>query len=72
MAKIIIEHKKCIGCGSCSALCPKYFEMADDGKASLKGTSLNSAGNYELETKKIDCAEVAAESCPVVCIQINK
>ncbi|KKT26765.1 MAG: hypothetical protein UW11_C0006G0031 [Parcubacteria group bacterium GW2011_GWA2_43_9b] len=28
--KIIIERQKCIGCGSCVAVCDKYFEMADD------------------------------------------
>jgi ferredoxin len=72
MTKIIIEHEKCIGCGSCAAVCSKYFEMADDGKSKLKGSTLNSVGNYELETDKIECAETAAESCPVQCIQINK
>jgi len=68
MAKIIIEHEKCIGCGSCSAICPKYFEMAEDGKSSIK----NSANKYELETSKLECAEAAAESCPTQCIIIEK
>lgn len=72
MAKIIIEHEKCIGCGSCAAVCPKYFEMAEDGKSKLKGQTLNASGNFELETDQIDCAQTAAESCPVQCIQINK
>jgi ferredoxin len=72
MAKIIIEHEKCIGCGSCAAICPKYFEMAEDGKSKLKGGALSQAGNYELETEKLECAESAAEACPVQCIQITK
>lgn len=72
MAKIIIEHEKCIGCGSCAAVCDKYFEIAEDGKSKLKGCQKNQSGNYELETDKIECAESAAESCPVQCIIIEK
>lgn len=72
MAKIIIEHEKCIGCGSCAAVCDKYFEMAEDGKSRLKGTSLNEKSNYEIETNKPDCAEKAVEVCPVQCIIIEK
>ncbi len=72
MAKIIIEHEKCIGCGSCAAVCSKYFEMADDGKSKLKGCEKNSAGNFELETNDLDSAQTAAESCPVQCIIIEK
>ena len=36
MAKIKLEREKCIGCGSCAALCSKHFEMADDGKSHVK------------------------------------
>ncbi|MBU4142708.1 ferredoxin, partial [Patescibacteria group bacterium] len=35
--KIIQEQKKCIGCGSCVAVCDKYFEMADNSLAVIKG-----------------------------------
>lgn len=72
MAKIIIEHEKCIGCASCAAICPKYFEMADDGKSKLKGQTLNSAGNFELEVSDLDSAVSASEACPVECIIIKK
>jgi ferredoxin len=72
MVKIIIEREKCIGCGSCSAICPKYFEMAEDGKSHIIGSIRTQEGNDELETNKIECAEAAAESCPVQCILIKK
>lgn len=72
MAKIIIEHEQCIGCASCAAICPKYFEMAEDGKSKLKGTEKNSAGNYELEVTDLDSAQTAADSCPVQCIKVIK
>ena len=70
--KIILEREKCIGCGSCQALCPKYFELADDGKAVIKNAKRDAkTGNDELETNKTECAQEAADSCPVQCIHIK-
>jgi len=65
--KIIQEHEKCIGCGSCVAICPKYWEISDDGKAKLIG-----ATNDELEVEKVECNQEAADACPVQCIKIKK
>ncbi len=70
MPKIKHEVEKCIGCGSCAALCPKYFEMADNGKAHVIGSV--EAEIEELEVEKIECAESAAEACPVQCIHVEK
>ena len=70
MAKIKLEREKCIGCGSCAALCPKYFEMQEDGKSHIKGSNLQNM--EELEVVKIECAESAAEACPAQCIYIEK
>ncbi len=65
--KIIQEHEKCIGCGSCVAICPKYWEISDDGKAKLIGAKEN-----ELEVDKVECNQEAADACPVQCIKIKK
>jgi len=71
--KIILERKKCIGCGSCAAVCPKFWEMAEDGLAKLKGGKTNSkTANDELEIKTVDCNQEAADSCPVQIIKIGK
>jgi ferredoxin len=70
MAKIKLERDKCIGCGSCAAMCPKYFEIIDDGKSHIKGA--NKQEVEELEVVKIECAESAVEACPVQCIHIEK
>lgn len=70
MVKIKHEVEKCIGCGSCAALCPKYFEMIDSGKAHLIGSV--SQEIEELEIEKIECAESASEVCPSQCIHIEK
>lgn len=71
MAKIIQEHKKCIGCGSCVAVCPKYWEITDDGKAKPIGSKLNNKGDYELEIKKVGCNQDASDTCPVQCIHVK-
>lgn len=72
MTKIIIEREKCIGCGTCSALCSKYFEMAEDGKFHLIGSIRAANNNDELETDKLECAQAAIEACPAQCIKIEK
>ena len=71
MAKIIHEREKCIGCGSCAALCSKYWQMAEDGKSKLIGSKQNpETKNYELEVQKIECNKEAADACPVEIIHI--
>ncbi len=73
MVKIIHEREKCIGCGSCMALCPKYWEMAEDGKSKILGSKVNQkSGNYELEIDNAECNQDAVDSCPVECIKIIK
>ena len=70
MSKVIHEKEKCIGCGACVAVCPDFWEMADDGKALLKG-SKKSGNNFELEVKDSVCNQDAANTCPVQCIHVK-
>lgn len=71
--KIILEREKCIGCGSCQALCPKYWELLEDGKTHLKNSKKNpDTGNEELEITTLECNQEVADACPVQCIQIIK
>lgn len=70
MPKIIHEREKCIGCGSCAALCPAFWEMSEDGKSKLIGAEKNTEGNYELETNEVGCNQEAADTCPAQCIRI--
>ena len=60
--KIVHLRDECIGCGSCAAVCPENWFMADDGKASPKATVLKQLGNNQ----------IAAEACPVQIIKIVK
>ncbi len=73
MAKIIQKYEECIGCGTCAALCPKFWEMLDcEPKARPIGGKKNEAGDYELEVEdsEIGCNQEAAEACPVQIIKI--
>jgi ferredoxin len=58
--KISVDRKKCIGCGSCSMICPKSFRMKD-GKAEPVKVSVD----------KISCEKDAESSCPVGAIKVS-
>jgi len=69
--KITLDRTKCIGCGSCVALCPKFFEMDEEAKAHLKNSVLDKKINKEtLELSKPECAEEIIDVCPVEAIKI--
>ena len=57
---VSVDKNKCIGCGSCSALCESVFEMKD-GKANVKKGQ---------EKSKTPCVKEAKESCPVDAIKL--
>lgn len=68
--KVVFDRQNCIGAQACSAACPKYWKIAQDGKADLSGSALNSqTGKYELaaEVSEEDlvCLKEAANACPV-------
>ena len=52
---VSVDKEKCIGCGSCSAVCGEVFEMVD-GKAKVK------AGK---EGSNAECVKEAINICPV-------
>lgn len=56
---ITVNKDLCIGCGTCSALCPKVFEVGADGKSSV------------ISQDDVACAQNAAASCPVQAIAVT-
>lgn len=70
MPKIRLERDKCISCGACQAVCPNYWQIADDGKINLLG-SQKQGENEILEVGDIACNRDAADTCPVQCIIIE-
>jgi len=71
MAKVIQQRDKCIGCGTCVAVCPSYWQMGDDGKSTLKGAKDTGNGKFELEAEDTGCNKEAAGSCPVQIITVE-
>ncbi|MDD4996020.1 MAG: ferredoxin [Patescibacteria group bacterium] len=61
MFKTFLDKEKCIGCGTCVAVCPANFEIDDDGKAKV----------IKEETETMGCNRLAEESCPVKAISIK-
>ena len=61
MFKIILDKDKCIGCGTCVAVCPGNYELGKDGKAKFINDEVNSYG----------CNRIAEETCPVKAIVIK-
>ena len=57
--KVIIEEEVCIGCGTCSELCPDIFQMNEEKE---KAEVINPEGG------SVSCIEEAMVACPVSCI----
>lgn len=55
MKTLTIDKNKCLGCGTCVALCPKVFKLGDDGKAEV----IDKEGDTDENIKN------AIDSCPV-------
>lgn len=71
MPKIVHERFKCIGCGACAALCPKFWRMDKDGKSTLIGGKNTGKDIFELEVNDIACNQDASDACPVNCIHVK-
>lgn len=75
MANHKVQHDRpnCIGCGACTGICPKFWEMGNDGKVNLKGSKKIAKGWTELEIKEedVDCNKEAASHCPVKVIHVS-
>ncbi|MFZ5559309.1 MAG: ferredoxin [Patescibacteria group bacterium] len=72
MAKVIQQRDKCIGCGTCVAVCPDFWHMGDDGKSVLKDAKDVGANKFELEVADPGCNKEAAAACPVQIIIVEE
>jgi len=69
--KITQEREKCIGCGTCVAVCPNFWTMGEDGKSNLKGAQDAGGGIFELEVDDAGCNKEAESACPVQIIHVK-
>ena len=58
---IKIDKEKCIGCGTCPALCPGTFVMNEENKAEV----------LENPTDDKDTIKMALDACPTQAIEIE-
>lgn len=73
--KVLHFRDRCIGCGSCAAVCDKYWEMKEDGLSHLIGsTQVKGADEttYELDLDDPECNIDAQDVCPVMIIKVKK
>ncbi len=65
--KIVIDRDGCIECGACEATCPDVFQLKEGEKASIvekyRSNGLPEKGTVGEDLS--DCAQEAADSCPV-------
>lgn len=55
-----VNRDECIGCGVCAQICPEVFELDEEaGKAKV------------IRQEGSECAQEAADSCPVGCITVE-
>ncbi len=58
--RVYIDEEECIGCQSCTEICPEIFQMREDGE---KAEVVSFEGCPE------DLVQEAIDTCPVSCIQ---
>ena len=71
--KVILQKSECIGCGACSAICPDFWEIDEEGIAKLK-KSVKVEDHFELEIHSEDAKarnQEAADACPAQAIRIK-
>jgi len=57
--KPVIDKNKCVGCGTCSALCPDVFELGEDGVAKVKSAKGCDDGSCDCQSAVDSCPEGA-------------
>ncbi len=67
--KIVYDKNKCIKCGMCVSLCPKYWKTIDGDIVLANSKKIKE--KYELEVDSIECIKRASEVCPMSCIYIK-
>ncbi len=63
--KFKVDESACIGCGACTCICDKVFEMSDDGYAVAKDEKVT-------DKETLDEATEAMEGCPTSAITEEK
>jgi len=71
--KIVYDKDKCNGSGECSQILPGFWNIMENGKAVLKGSSFNQISKrYELliDSKIVEMQKAVVGICPKDCIKL--
>ncbi len=60
--KIVIDKEECLGCETCSEICPDVFGFDQDEEKAYV---------IKPEATEVECVEEAISSCPAECISIE-
>ena len=73
--KISYDRDACIGALGCLGVTEDLWELKDDGKVNLRGSTFNEeTKKWELilDEKDFDIAKASEDSCPVQAIKVEK
>lgn len=73
MPKVIVDENECTGCGLCyNDECPDVFMEGSDGVSEVKPPyQKGGVHSGEIPADKMECAQKAADACPVTAIIIE-
>ena len=66
--KTCVKKDTCIGCGACTVIADKIFQIGDDGLAEV----INEDKIMEVPEEEKENVVDASESCPTGAIEVNE
>lgn len=69
--KVVIDQDACLGCGTCTCLCVRFFELANSLEvAKIRDEFQSGDPSLGEVSQDIDCIRIAMNKCPVNAIKI--
>ena len=70
--KARVKKDTCIGCGACTVIADKVFQIGDDGLAEVINPIENEDKIMEITEEEKENVIDASESCPTGAIEVNE
>lgn len=72
--RVTIEREECIACGACQDECPEVFGEDEDGMSQIVEEYRvdDDPGVGEIPDDLEECAQMAADVCPVFIIEVGE
>ncbi len=70
--KTRVKKDTCIGCGACTVIADKIFQIGDDGLAEVINPTENEDKIMEVPEEEKENVVDASESCPTGAIEVNE